>query len=52
MTTSKGKGRIKRPITVLRGPKRPRRDEERENRITMDIIVDAYGPEEHAMGWY
>jgi len=25
---------------------------ERENRIEMEIIVDAYGPEEQAMGWY
>ncbi len=24
----------------------------RENRITMEIIVDAYDPEEKAMGWY
>ena len=27
-------------------------DEEREERISMEIIVDAYGPEERAMGWY
>ena len=27
-------------------------DEEREERIQMEIIVDAYGPEEQAMGWY
>ncbi len=27
-------------------------NEEREDRITMEIIVDAYGPEEQAMGWY
>jgi hypothetical protein len=32
--------------------KRPSRDQEREQRITMEIIVDAYGPEEQAMGWY
>jgi hypothetical protein len=32
--------------------KRPPRDQEREQRITMEIIVDAYGPEEQAMGWY
>ena len=32
--------------------KRPSRDEEREQRITMEIIVDAYTPEEQAMGWY
>ncbi len=24
----------------------------REERITMEIVVDAYGPEEQAMGWY
>ena len=30
---------------------KPERDEEREERITMEIIVDAYGPEEQAMGW-
>jgi hypothetical protein len=27
-------------------------DKEREERIAMEIIVDAYGPEEQAMGWY
>lgn len=27
-------------------------DPEREERITMQIVVDAYGPEERAMGWY
>ena len=27
-------------------------DEEREQRIHMEIIADAYGPEEQAMGWY
>lgn len=29
-----------------------RRDEEREERIQQEIVVDAYGPEEQAMGWY
>ncbi len=29
-----------------------RKNPERENRIEMEIIVDAYGPEEQAMGWY
>jgi hypothetical protein len=29
-----------------------RRDPKREERITTEIIVDAYGPEEQAMGWY
>jgi hypothetical protein len=28
------------------------RDEEREERISMEIVVDAYGSEERAMGWY
>ena len=27
-------------------------DEVREERIHMEIIVDAYGPEEQAIGWY
>jgi hypothetical protein len=27
-------------------------DPVREERITMEIVVDAYGPEEQAMGWY
>ena len=31
---------------------RPDKDEAREERIAMEIIVDAYGPEEQAMGWY
>lgn len=28
------------------------RDEGREYRIQMEAIVDAYGPEEQALGWY
>ena len=28
------------------------KDEEREERIDMEITVDAYGLEERAMGWY
>src|SRR5437588_12033895 len=28
------------------------KDEEREERIHMEIIVDANGPEEQVMGWY
>ena len=27
-------------------------DEERDERIDNEIIVDAYGPEEQALGWY
>ena len=29
-----------------------KRNTKRERRITEEIIVDAYGPEEQAMGWY
>ncbi len=32
-------------------PEQPR-DDERERRIAMEIVVDAYGPEEQAIGWY
>lgn len=28
------------------------KDEVREHRITMEAIVDCYGPEEQAMGWF
>jgi hypothetical protein len=28
------------------------RDEEREKRIDYEIVVDAYDPEEQALGWY
>lgn len=28
------------------------KNEVRENRIVMEIVVDAYNPEEQAMGWY
>jgi hypothetical protein len=31
---------------------RSERDEERDERIEMEIVVDAYGPEEQAMGWH
>ncbi len=31
---------------------RARRKQDRESRIREEIIVDAYGPEEQAMGWY
>jgi hypothetical protein len=27
-------------------------DKAREHRITYEVVVDAYGPEEQAMGWY
>ncbi len=29
-----------------------RKNAQRKHRITDEIIVDAYGPEEQAMGWY
>jgi hypothetical protein len=32
--------------------KRRQKDPEREDRIHNEAIVDAYGPEEQAMGWY
>jgi hypothetical protein len=31
---------------------KPERDEAREERITMEIVVDAYNESERAMGWY
>jgi len=31
---------------------RVQKDETREHRISMEAIVDAYGPEEQAIGWY
>ena len=31
---------------------KPKRDPVREERIHEEIIVDTYGPEEQAMGWY
>ena len=35
-----------------RKPKKPKRDETREERISMEIVVDAYNEQERAMGWY
>lgn len=32
--------------------KKPKRDPEREHRIMMEIVVDAYDEQERAMGWY
>jgi len=31
---------------------RPPKDDEREERISMEIIVDAYSSDEQALGWY
>jgi hypothetical protein len=35
-----------------RKPNIPKRDETREERIEMEIVVDAYTEEERARGWY
>jgi hypothetical protein len=32
--------------------KKPKKEPEREDRITMEIVVDCYNREECAMGWY
>jgi hypothetical protein len=51
--TSKKKAPEKQSIIIASSiAKRPKKDKQREERITMEIIVDAYGPEEQAMGWY
>ena len=31
---------------------KPKRDEAREERITMEVVVDCYDESERAMGWY
>jgi hypothetical protein len=31
---------------------KPKRDPKREQRITIEIVVDAYDEQERAMGWY
>ena len=33
-------------------PKRPALNRTRERRIEQEIVVDAYGPEERAIGWH
>jgi hypothetical protein len=40
------------PEKNKKGKAKPRKDEEREERITMEIVVDAYDEDERAMGWY
>jgi hypothetical protein len=39
-------------VAELKRPPWPTRDSEREQRIRDEIVVDCYGPEEQAMGWY
>ena len=46
-------GRQSRNIVIATSiNKRPKKDKGREERILMEIVVDAYTPEEQAMGWY
>ena len=47
--TGKRKGSSK---PAARPRMKPVRDEAREDRIDMEIVVDAYNSEERAMGWY
>jgi hypothetical protein len=35
-----------------RAASKPRMDPAREERIIMEIVVDAYGPDERAIGWF
>jgi hypothetical protein len=35
-----------------KAPSTPKKDEAREQRITMEIIVDAYNEDERAIGWF
>lgn len=37
---------------AARKPKKPERDDDREERIEMEIVVDAHDHEERAMGWF
>jgi len=39
-------------MAKTRKSKRPEEDKEREDRIIMEIVVDAYDEQERAMGWY
>jgi hypothetical protein len=39
-------------IKMANKPRQPKEDAEREDRIVMEIVVDAYGPEERAVGWF
>lgn len=45
---------VLKPEEVIGGipVSRVEKDKAREHRIEMEIIVDAYGPEEQALGWY
>src|SRR5581483_4310971 len=43
---------IKRGNLHIMVKSRPRREPEREHRITYEAVVDAYDEQERAMGWY
>ncbi len=53
-----GRNAVQRPLPqhaargLIMARRRFTRDERREHRIAMEVIVDAYGGEEQAMGWY
>src|SRR5690349_5317312 len=38
--------------SMAKARKKPKRDEAREERISMEIVVDGYDEGERAMGWY
>jgi hypothetical protein len=48
----KAKPQVKPEQAEARSRPKPRKDEAREERITMEIVVDAYNEAEKAMGWY
>jgi hypothetical protein len=39
-------------MATSKKPEKPKRDEEREERISMEIVVDAHDEEERSMGWF
>jgi hypothetical protein len=39
-------------MAKARRPKKPRRDDARKERISMEIVVDCYNEDERATGWY
>jgi Calcium binding len=39
-------------LAIIRRQARPREDSVRENRITMEVVVDAHDGSERATGWY
>jgi hypothetical protein len=48
----KAKPAPRRSAAAMKRPSRPKEEPEREERIINEIVVDAYGEEERAMGWY